>query len=141
MSRLLLVTALLVTASVSSVFGQDARWSAGMLNGYAWTQMDDGARSYYMLGVIETSNTLEADDPRRLVDLEKCRCNALDIIQGVTTFYAAATGENQRWMRLPMLTVIVGEYNKRSGKPLEAIAAVYSMMLSEIDKMEHPRKP
>src|SRR5438445_7943888 len=112
MSRWFFVAALFVTC-LSTASAQDNRWSGGMLNGYAWRQMDDVARTYYVAGVVEVSSTLE-DDPRRPVDLEKCRCTAGQLIDGVTSFYKMANGPNERLMRLPILAAVTGDCWRRS---------------------------
>lgn len=127
--------AMFLLAFAFSATAQDNRWSGGMVNGYGWRQMSDEAKVYYALAVSEVSSTLE-DSPRRPVNLEKCRCNVGQLIEGVDAFYKSV---DERWMRLPVLCVFTGESWRRSGEPLEKISVYYTMMLTEIEKLD--KKP
>jgi hypothetical protein len=139
MARWIFAVALLAT-SLSSAFAQDNRWSGGMLNGYAWRQMSEEAKTYYAAAVAEVSSTLE-DSPRRPVNLEKCRCKLGQLVEGVDTFYKSAASTHEEWMRLPVLCVFTGESWRRSGEPLEKISFFYAGMLAEIENQDKAQKP
>jgi hypothetical protein len=141
MAKCVLGVALLLIG-VSSALGQDNRISGGMMNGYMWRQMSEDERAYYAVAISEVSSTLE-DSPRRPVNLEKCKCNVGQLVEGVDKFYKQAAEEHKEWMRLPVLSVFVGESWRRSGEPLAKISLYYAGMLeviAQVDKtQERPR--
>jgi hypothetical protein len=112
--------------------GTDARWTAGMMNGLMWRQMDDIAKTYYVAGVLEVSSTLEPK-AGAAIDVEKCKCNAADLIEGVDAFYK---GFDDRFIRLPVVMALSMDAQRRSGIPLERLAVLYTAMLKELESME-----
>lgn len=128
-------TLLLVT--VCPAFGQDNRFSQGMMNGYMWRQMSEEDKTYYVAGVVEASSLL-GDAPQRPVNLEKCRCKVGDSVEGATKFYKVM---DERWLRLPIVIVLSGENSRRAGVPLENLSTFYAGMLAGIEAMDKAEKP
>ena len=127
----------LLFVGVSSAFSQDNRFSQGLMNGFMWGQMSEEDKTYYVAGVVEASSTVR-DDPNAPVNMEKCRCKAGDLMDGVTNFYKKV---DERWMRLPIVVVLSGESARRSGVPLEKIGAFYVGMLKGIEELDKAQKP
>lgn len=138
LSSLILVASLLTPAALQAA-SMDARWTGGMMNGLMWRQMDDNAKTYYVAGILELSSTLENKQQGAVIDLERCKCNGAALIEGVDAFYKTA---NDEWIRLPVMGALSMDAQRRSGIPLEKLAAYYTQFLrmaEELDK-EQRRK-
>ncbi len=135
---LLLLSALLTRTATAQQprRGTDARWTAGMMNGFMWRQMDESAKIYYVAGVLELSSTLEPKTGAA-IDVNKCKCNAGDLIAGVDAFYQ---GANEHFVRLPVAMALSMDAERRSGVPLEKLGAFYTAMLKGLEATEANQK-
>ena len=62
------------------------------------------------------------------------------MIEGVDAFYKGAT---EQWARLPIMAAVSMEAQRRSGIPLEKLAAYYSQFLKmaeELDKAQRQKQ-
>ncbi len=132
----IVVFAFSLTPAIVQAATMDARWTAGMMNGLMWRQMDDAAKTYYVAGILELSSTLDNKQQGAVIDVEACKCNVAALIEGVDNFYKAANAE---WLRLPITSAVAFDAQRRSGIPLEKLSLYYTQflkMIEELDKQE-----
>jgi len=115
----------------------DARWTGGMMNGLMWRQMDDIAKTYYVAGILEVSSTLENKQQGAVIDVEKCKCNAAALIEGIDAFYKTADKE---WIRLPIMGALSMDAQRRSGIPLEKLGAYYAQFLKMAEELDKEQR-
>jgi hypothetical protein len=115
----------------------DARWTAGMMNGLMWRQMDDVAKTYYVAGILELSSTINNKQQGAVIDVDKCKCNAGALVEGVDAFYKTA---NDEWLRLPVTSALAMDSQRRSGIPLEKLAVYYAQFLKMVEELDKQQR-